>query len=151
MRMRWPLAATLLGLLGFSLTGWSQLAPSPDAPPVSTAPAPSQDEQAVAQSAGHDDRVQAGELVGDEVVVRDATAGAEIFWVGSSMYGARRRGEAHAIRRSDTPRAPELHERQRGVCGDDPRTGGGEGFWTDEVLTDPGQALPAGARAHPAG
>ena len=48
MRMRWPLAATLLGLLGFSLTGWSQLAPSPDAPPVSTAPAPSQDEQAVA-------------------------------------------------------------------------------------------------------
>ncbi len=48
MRMRWALAATLLGLPGLSWTGWCQLAPSPDAPPVSTAPAPSQDEQSVA-------------------------------------------------------------------------------------------------------
>lgn len=46
MRMRWALAAALLGLPG--LSGWCQLAPSPDAPPVSNAPAPSQDEQSVA-------------------------------------------------------------------------------------------------------
>lgn len=38
----------LLGLPGLSAGCWAQLAPSPDAPPVSTAPAPSQDEQSVA-------------------------------------------------------------------------------------------------------
>ena len=38
----------LLGLPGLSAVGLAQLAPSPDAPPVSTAPAPSQDEQSVA-------------------------------------------------------------------------------------------------------
>jgi VWFA-related protein len=48
MRKRWPLAATLLGLSGFCSTGWGQLAPSPDASPVSTAPAPAQDDQSVA-------------------------------------------------------------------------------------------------------
>ena len=38
----------LLGLSGLSLAGWAQLAPSPDAPPVSTAPAPSPEEESVA-------------------------------------------------------------------------------------------------------
>src|SRR5208282_834813 len=66
----------------------------------------------------------------------------EILWVRSGMNGARWRDEAHAIRRSDIPRAPELHERQSGVCGHDPRIGGGDGFRTHEVLTDPGQAFP---------
>jgi VWFA-related protein len=48
MRIRLEVAALLLGLPGLSATGWAQLAPSPDAPPVSTAPAPSPDETAVA-------------------------------------------------------------------------------------------------------
>src|ERR1017187_7412104 len=38
----------LLGLSALSAAGWAQLAPSPDAPPVSTAPAPSADEESVA-------------------------------------------------------------------------------------------------------
>jgi len=38
----------LFGLPGLSTAGWAQLAPSPDAPPVSTAPAPSPDEESVA-------------------------------------------------------------------------------------------------------
>ena len=38
----------LLGLPGLSAAGWAQLAPSPDAPPVSTAPAPSPEEESVA-------------------------------------------------------------------------------------------------------
>jgi len=38
----------LLGLPGMSGAGWAQLAPSPDAPPVSTAPAPKPDEESVA-------------------------------------------------------------------------------------------------------
>lgn len=41
-------AALLLGLPGMTGAGWAQLAPSPDAPPVSTAPAPSADEESVA-------------------------------------------------------------------------------------------------------
>src|ERR1035437_5201876 len=38
----------LLGLPGFYSAAWAQLAPSPDAPPVSNAPAPSADEESVA-------------------------------------------------------------------------------------------------------
>ena len=41
-------AALLLGLPGLTQPGWAQLAPSPDAPPVSTAPAPSPEEESVA-------------------------------------------------------------------------------------------------------
>jgi VWFA-related protein len=48
MRIRCRVAALLLGLPGLSGVGWAQLAPSPDAPPVSTAPAPSPDEESVA-------------------------------------------------------------------------------------------------------
>jgi len=36
--MRWGVAALLLGLTALVPAGWAQLAPSPDAPPVSTAP-----------------------------------------------------------------------------------------------------------------
>jgi VWFA-related protein len=48
MRVRWGVAALLLGLPALSTAGWAQLAPSPDAPPVSTAPGPSPDEESVA-------------------------------------------------------------------------------------------------------
>jgi VWFA-related protein len=41
-------AVAVLALPGMSAAAWAQLAPSPDAPPVSTAPAPSADETAVA-------------------------------------------------------------------------------------------------------
>ena len=47
MKMRCAVAAALLGLSGVPLA-WTQLAPSPDAPPVSTAPAPPPDETPVA-------------------------------------------------------------------------------------------------------
>ncbi len=40
MRIGFGIAALLLGLPGLSAGAWAQLAPSPDAPPVSTAPAP---------------------------------------------------------------------------------------------------------------
>jgi VWFA-related protein len=41
-------SALLFGLAASDATGWGQLAPSPDAPPVSTAPAPSPEEESVA-------------------------------------------------------------------------------------------------------
>jgi len=44
---RWAIAALLLGLPAL-VPAWAQLAPSPDAPPVSTAPVPAHEEQPVA-------------------------------------------------------------------------------------------------------
>jgi VWFA-related protein len=48
MRARLGIAALLLGLPGVSAAGWAQLAPSPDAPPVSHAPAAAPDDTPVA-------------------------------------------------------------------------------------------------------
>ena len=48
MSIRWGIAALLLGLPGLAPAGWAQLAPSPDAPPISTAPAQSPEEESVA-------------------------------------------------------------------------------------------------------
>ena len=48
MRSWLGIAALLIGLSAVSGTGWAQLAPSPDAPPVSTAPAQPEDDQSVA-------------------------------------------------------------------------------------------------------
>jgi VWFA-related protein len=48
MRIWHAAAALFLGLPGLTLAAWAQLAPSPDAPPVSTAPAPADDQQSVA-------------------------------------------------------------------------------------------------------
>jgi VWFA-related protein len=48
MRLRLGAAALLLALPGFPAAGWAQLAPSPDAPPVSNAPAAPPDDQSVA-------------------------------------------------------------------------------------------------------
>ena len=44
MRNRWGFAVLLCGLPALLPAGWAQLAPSPDAPPVSTAPAPTEEE-----------------------------------------------------------------------------------------------------------
>ncbi len=48
MRARSGIASLLLSLPLLSAAGWAQLAPSPDAPPVSTAPAQPEDDQSVA-------------------------------------------------------------------------------------------------------
>jgi VWFA-related protein len=47
-RIRFRLLAFLLALAALSATGWGQLAPSPDAPPVSSAPAPAAEDESVA-------------------------------------------------------------------------------------------------------
>ncbi len=48
MHLRIGIAALVVGLPVLMPAGWAQLAPSPDAPPVSTAPAPPPDETPVA-------------------------------------------------------------------------------------------------------
>ena len=49
MGVRLGVAAFLLSLPALPAAGWGQLAPSPDAPPVSTAPAPSPEEESGAR------------------------------------------------------------------------------------------------------
>ena len=48
MLLRTGMMALVVGLPAFAVAGWAQLAPSPDAPPVSTAPAQAPDETPVA-------------------------------------------------------------------------------------------------------
>jgi VWFA-related protein len=48
MRLRKVIIALVVGLPAFAVAGWGQLAPSPDAAPVSSAPAPAPDETPVA-------------------------------------------------------------------------------------------------------
>jgi VWFA-related protein len=48
MRRRWAIAVLLFGLPLLGLAAWAQLAPSPDAPPVSTAPAEAPEAQPAA-------------------------------------------------------------------------------------------------------
>jgi VWFA-related protein len=48
MLLRKVIVALVIGLPAFAVAGWAQLAPSPDAAPVSTAPAPEPDETPVA-------------------------------------------------------------------------------------------------------
>jgi VWFA-related protein len=48
MLLRKFILAVVIGLPAFAVAGWAQLAPSPDAAPVSTAPAPAPDETPVA-------------------------------------------------------------------------------------------------------
>lgn len=48
MRLRKIIVALVVGLPAFAVAGWCQLAPSPDAAPVSNAPAPAPDETPVA-------------------------------------------------------------------------------------------------------
>jgi len=47
-RVRFRIAAFILGLPALCTAAWGQLAPSPDAPPVSTAPAPAPEDESVA-------------------------------------------------------------------------------------------------------
>jgi len=48
MLLRKVIVALVIGLPAFAVAGWAQLAPSPDAAPVSTAPAPAPDETPIA-------------------------------------------------------------------------------------------------------
>ena len=105
-----------------------------------------QNDQAVAQRARHDDGVQPGELVGDEVVVGDAAAGAEVFWVRPGMDCAAGCDKADAIGRGHLAAAPDMGDRRGVLRGHDPGVGSRDGFGPDEVLADPGQPRPAERR-----
>jgi hypothetical protein len=93
------------------------------------------------QRAGNDGGVEAAELIREHVVPGDATLQV-VFRVGAGVNGVGGRLEAHAVGGDDIARSPNRDDRQGVVRGDDPRVGGGERFGADEVLAEPGQAVP---------
>lgn len=95
--------------------------------------------EAVSQGAGHDDGVEAGELVGQEVEVGDAAAGPEVAGVGSGVQGPDRDDEPQAVGGRDVAAAPGLGERDLALRLDHPAGRGGDGVAAQVVLVDPGQ------------
>jgi len=99
-----------------------------------------QDEQAVAQGAGHDDSIQSGELVGHKVVIGDTAASAEVLRVGTGVDSRGGRHETDAVSRCHFTASPVAGDRQGILRRHDPGVGGGDGIGPDEVLADPRQA-----------
>ncbi len=64
---------------------------------------PVEDHQRVAQGAGDDDRVQAGELVAHVVQPGHPAAGGEVAWVESGVDRADRHAETHPVDGRDVP------------------------------------------------
>jgi hypothetical protein len=64
---------------------------------------PIEDHQRVAQCAGNDDRVQAGELVGEVVQPGDPAAAGEVARVRTGVDRADRHAEAHPVDGGDVP------------------------------------------------
>jgi len=88
---------------------------------------PFEDVEAVAEGAGDDDGVEAGELVGEEVEVCDAPAGSEVAGVGSSVQGADGDDEAQPVSGGDLAAAPGAGQLDVGLGVDEPGVGCGEG------------------------
>ena len=99
--------------------------------------------QAVAQGAGHGDAVQAGELVGDQVVERDPALLAEVARVRPGMDRANRHHEAQPVGGRHVAAAPGLGERDAVLGGDQRGVGAGQRFGPDVVLPHPAQSRPA--------
>ena len=102
--------------------------------------------QAVAQGAGHGDAVQAGELVGDEVVERDPALLAEVARVRPGVDGADRHHEAQPVGGCDVAAAPGAGERDAVLGGDQAGIGPGQGLGPDVVLPHPAQPRAAQRR-----
>ena len=102
-----------------------------------------QQHQAVAESTGRRDRVEPGELIGEQVVPRHAFERAEVLGIGAGMHGANRHDEAHAVRGSDFAATPRMGERDAVLGGNQPGIGRRQRVVTDVVLFDPGQAVAA--------
>ena len=104
-----------------------------------------QKNQTVAQGAGSDDRVESGELVGEQVVPGDALELPEVFGVGAGMDGANRHHETHPVGGSDLAATPSMRQCGLGLRRNQPGIGGRQGVVADVVLFDPGEAIAAAA------
>lgn len=94
------------------------------------------------QGAGHGDGVQAGELVGHEVIVGDAAFGAEALRVGAGVDGAHRYQEAQPVGGGDIAATPPPRQVDAVLGGDKAGIGQGQGFCPQIILPNPAQARP---------
>jgi len=101
---------------------------------------PLEDVQRVAQRAGDDDGVEAGELVGEKVEVGDPATGTEVAGVGSGVQGADGDDEAQPISGGDLSAAPGTGQADVGLGVDEAGVGRGEGVGAQVVLLHPGQS-----------
>src|SRR4029077_10283729 len=93
-----------------------------------------QQNQTVTQSAWGRDRVESGELIGEQVVPSHAFELAEVLWIGTGMHGADRYDEAHAVSGSDFAATPNMRQRDAVLCGNQLGIGRGQRVVTDIVL-----------------
>ena len=84
--------------------------------------------------------MEAGELVGEEVEVGDAPAGAEVAGVGAGVQGADGDDEAQPVSGGNFPAAPGVGQLDVGLGVDEPGVGCGEGVGAQVVLLHPGQS-----------
>ena len=105
-----------------------------------------EDDHTVAQGSGNGDAAESGGLVGDEVVPGHPALSAEVLGVVSSVDRLATHDESHTVSGGDVPGAPEPNDRQSVMAGDKPGVGGAQGLVADEILTHPGEAIPAQGR-----
>jgi len=88
-----------------------------------------------------DDAVQAGELVGGEVVIGDAARGPEVLAVIAGVDGAHRHHKAQPVGRGDLAASPGLRQANSGLGLDQFCIGGGDGLGAHEVVAYPLQPV----------
>ena len=93
--------------------------------------------EAVAQSSGHCNCVQAGELIGSQVVPGDTPFTAEVAWIRPRVDRAHGHDEPKPVGGGDLSSSPATGERYGVLSGDERRVGRRQGLGTDEVLLDP--------------
>ena len=85
--------------------------------------------------------MQAGELIGDEVVVGDAATDAEVLRVGPRVHGAHGHDEAQAVGGGNLATAPGVGQRDPVLRRDQARVRRGQGLVAQVILADPGQTI----------
>ena len=103
-------------------------------------------DQAVAQRAGHRNRVQSGELIREQVVPRHAPERAEVLRIRTGVNGTDRNHETHPVGRGDFTAAPSVSKGDAILCCDQSGVAGGNCFIAQIVLLDPGNPIPAQRR-----
>ena len=85
--------------------------------------------------------MQAGELIGHEVVAGDAPADTEVLGVGPRVHGAHRHHEAQAVGGGHLTTAPGARQGDPGLRRDEARVRRAQGLVAQVILADPGQAI----------
>ena len=103
-------------------------------------------DQAVAQRAGHRNRVQPGELVRQQVVPGHAPQRSKVLRIGTGVNNADGYHKPHAVGRGDFAAAPGVRQSDAILCGHQGGVADGNCVVAQIVLLDPGDPIPAQRR-----